>query len=112
MQRTTKRSRRVESVDYSECEIGSETEGESVGSEGNTTLLEWEIKKEDSERAWTPITFSRHTEQIGQQCRRLSEQIKQQKTMAKQQEGGIERIFQMFLQMRTEDKEREERRER
>ena len=58
-QTTPKRSRQVESVNYSECEIGSEMEGESVGSEGNTILLEWEIKKENSERAWTPITFSR-----------------------------------------------------
>ena len=96
--RTPSRTRRVDAVDYSVYQIDSEGEGESTVSE-ETTLCEFDIKREESDG--TPSAFGRHTEQL-----------KNQRTMAQQQEGGMDKIFQMFMQMRTEDKEREERKEK
>ena len=112
--RTHRRSRQVESVDYSECELESDTEVVSIISEGNRTLVDvqLEVKSETLESAWTPGTFSSHIDQVGEQRRRLSHHVRQQQSMAQQQESGMEKMFQVFLQMRQEDKDREDRRER
>ena len=112
--RTPRRSRQVESVDYSECELKSDTEGESIISEGNRTLIDvqLEVKSEGLESAWIPGSFNSQIDRVGEQCRRLSHQVRQQQSMAQQQESGMDKMFQMFLQMRQEDKDREDRRER
>jgi len=110
--RTPRKSRQVESVDYSEWELESDTDGESIIGEGNRTIVDAQLEVKSLESAWTPGTFSSQIDQVGEQCRRLSHQVRQQQSMAQQQESGMEKMFQMLLQFRQEDKDREDRRER
>ena len=83
--RTPRRSRQHESVDYSEFELESDTESESIFSEWDRTVVEEpiEVNREVLEALWTPGTLSSHIDQVGQQYRRLSNQFReQQESMA------------------------------
>ena len=108
--RTPRKLRQTEAVDYSECEMESDIESESRFSEGNTTIEgeQLEIKGETLETLWAPSTFSRKAEEVQKQCSELT----QQETMAKKiEQSGMDRILVLFMQMRKDDRERDERRE-
>ena len=105
--RTPRRSRQLDSVKYSEYETESNTGSSSIIS-GEHTLVEDQV---DS-NSWTPDTFKKKVEETEEQYSDLAQQCRQQQSMAKQTESGIEKLLQMMMQMRQEDKIRDEQREK
>ena len=111
----SRRTRRVETVDYSEAE--SDTEGELTLSEG-TTEGDITIKDEqqserekewDLQNLWTPSTLESNLDNIGRQYMRIS--------MAHKSEmSSLEKMMGMMIQMKQDDQrregDREDRRER
>ena len=70
------------------------------------------FKEEDLVSLWTPGTLGSHLTQVGQQYTRLTEQAKQRETMAqKADQTSVEKMMELFLQMRQDDQNRESRRE-
>ena len=106
--RTPGRSRpQVDSINYTDCE--SETESSAVLSDGeidfSTDTTDYTL-----ETLWTPGTFKTKVEVAEGAITDIAKPYREQHGMAKQTESGIEKMMQMFLQMRQDDKDRENRR--
>ena len=102
--RTPRRPRQTETVDYSECEL--ESDSETVNSEGTLEGDQEVFKEEDLEVLGTPGTLGSHLSQVGQKYTTLRETMAQ-----KAEQTGVEKMMEMFLQMRQHDQNREGRRE-
>ena len=106
--RTPRRPSNKEAVDYSECEL--ESKRESINSEstlefGQDNRTDWDLQA-----LWTQGTLNSHI-QVGHQVNRLSEQARETTMAQKSEQSSIERMMDMFLQMRQEEQTRDNRRE-
>ena len=108
--RSSRRTRKVEPVDYSEAEGESETEGETTLSESGTIVVDsprqGEIKEDTEEdwklsQIWTPNTLVSNVRQIGDQAATIVER-------SMFETNNLEKLMEMMVKMRMEDK-REER---
>ena len=110
--RTPRRSRQIEAVDYSECERDTDSESETITSKGTLEGDQTPFKEEELEALGTPSTLGSHLTPIGQQYMMLTGQAKQRKTMAqKADQTSVEKMMELFLQMRQDDQNRESNRE-
>jgi len=101
--RTPGRSRQqVQSIKYADSDSDSEATS-AVGYHSDIT-------DDKPVHTWTPGTFQRRGEVAEQVVTGLFQQSREYH-MAKQTEGSMENMMQMFLQMRQEDKIREDKRE-
>ena len=67
--RTPRRSRQTEAVDYSECERETDSESETITSEGTLEGDQTPFKEEDLEALGTPGTLGSHLTQVGHSIR-------------------------------------------
>ena len=109
-QRTPGRTKQRESVDYSEQEQDSESDTTYSESSG-TVVEELPEFREALEELWTPVTLSNKISQVGEQYKRMTEQARETSMANKSDLSGMEKMMQMFLQMKRDDQMREQKRE-
>ena len=112
--RTPRTSRQVDSINYTEYETESDTGSSAIISEGENTVIEYQSdsNSEVLESLWTLGTFKTKVEEAEETIIDLAQQCMEQQKMAKQTESGMEKMFQLIMQMRQEYKVREDKREK
>ena len=97
-------------MDYSEQEQDSESDTTYSESSG-TVVEELPEFREALEELWTPVTLSNKISQVGEQYKRMTEQARETSMAHKSDLSGMEKMMQMFLQMKRDDQMREQKRE-
>ena len=112
--RSSRRTRKVEQVNYSEAEFDTDTDGESNLSNSGTIVVDSPRQRDikvDKEQdwelgtLWTLGTLNTRIREVSQQTTRLAQQ-QTEREMA--ESNNIEKLMEMMLKMRQEDR-REER---
>ena len=117
--RTSRRTRKVEPVDYFEAESDTDKESEVTlsGSSSSTLVVDCPGKKESQlegednrelENLWTLGTLNSNEKQVGEQVSRLTERNRQSEMT---ETSNVERMLEMMLTMRQDEQRREEKRE-
>ena len=115
--RSSRRRRHIQQMDYSEKETKSDNEIEATNSSESTLVVyspdrrESQVKGEtewDLENLWTPWTLETRTKLVSEQYFRLTEK-RAERAMA--ETNNLEKVIEMMLKLRQEDKREERERE-
>ena len=108
-----RRTRQVQPVDYSEAELDLETESEITLSNSSRIEEDSPVKREtqlDREDSWelsdlgTPGTLTSQAQKVGDQLTRITERTRQREMAQQSEMAGMEKILEMMMKMRQEDK--------